>query len=101
MHIRLIENPGNRVWWKMVGESLVEDQLTRIIDEKLAGIQGTNRATTEAWAFYDPKTGANQMTPNQAMQLTAPRSVSPLRVATTFNLQPRALPGAVADLVSR
>jgi hypothetical protein len=38
---------------------------------------------------------------NQAMQLTAPRSVSPLCVATTFNLQPRALPGAVADLVSR
>ena len=38
---------------------------------------------------------------NQAMQLTAPRSVSPLRVATIFNLQPSALPGAVADLVSR
>ena len=38
--------------------------------------------------------------PNQAMQLTAPRSVSPLRVATTFNSQPRALSGAVADLVS-
>jgi hypothetical protein len=40
-------------------------------------------------------------TSNQAMQLTAPRSVSPLRVATTFNLQPRAVSGAVADLVSR
>jgi len=40
-------------------------------------------------------------TPNQAMQLTAPRFVSGLRVATTFNLQPHALPGAVADLVSR
>jgi hypothetical protein len=38
---------------------------------------------------------------NQAMQLTAPRSVSPLSVATTFSLQPRALSGAVADLVSR
>ena len=38
---------------------------------------------------------------NQAMQLTAPRSVSPLSVATTCNLQPRALSGAVADLVSR
>ena len=34
------------------------------------------------------------------MQLTAPRCVPPLRVATTFNLKPRALPGAVADLVS-
>lgn len=39
--------------------------------------------------------------PNQAMQLTAPRSVSPFRVATTFNWQRRALPGAVADLESR
>jgi hypothetical protein len=38
---------------------------------------------------------------NQAMQLTAPRSVFPLSVATPFNLQPRPLPGAVADLVSR
>ncbi len=38
---------------------------------------------------------------NQAMQLTAPRSVSPIRVATTSNLQPHAVPGAVADLVSR
>ncbi len=38
---------------------------------------------------------------NQAMQLTAPRSVSPLSVATTSNLQPHALSGAVADLVSR
>jgi hypothetical protein len=41
------------------------------------------------------------MRPNQAMQLTAPRYVSSLSVATTFGLQPRALPGAVADLVSR
>jgi hypothetical protein len=36
---------------------------------------------------------------NQAMQLTAPVLFPPLRVATTFNSQPRALPGAVADLV--
>jgi hypothetical protein len=55
MHIRFIGNPGNRIWWKMVGKSLVEDQLAHIIDEKLANIQGTNRATTEAWAFYDSK----------------------------------------------
>ena len=39
--------------------------------------------------------------PNQAMQRTALRSVFPLRVATTFSLRPRALSGAVADLVSR
>jgi len=36
---------------------------------------------------------------NQVMQLTAPRLVSPRRAAT-FRLQPRALPGAVADCVS-
>jgi hypothetical protein len=36
--------------------------------------------------------------PNQAMQLTAPRSVSPLRVAKTSNSQLHSLPGAVADL---
>src|SRR5205085_5153043 len=36
---------------------------------------------------------------NQAMQLTAPRSVSPLSLAITSNSQPRALSGAVADLV--
>jgi hypothetical protein len=38
---------------------------------------------------------------NQAMPLTAPRLVSPRKVGITFRLQPRALPGAVADLVSR
>lgn len=54
-HIRFIANPGNRIWWKMVGESLVEDQLARMINEKLASLRGTNRATTEAWAFFDPK----------------------------------------------
>jgi hypothetical protein len=42
-----------------------------------------------------------QCRPNQAMQLTAPRPVLPLRGAITFNSQPRALSGAVADLVSR
>jgi hypothetical protein len=39
--------------------------------------------------------------PNQAMQRTAPRSGSALSVVNTFSLQPRALSGAVADLVSR
>jgi hypothetical protein len=55
MHIRFMANPGNRIWWKMVGESLVEDQLTLLINEKLASVEGTGRATTEAWAFFDPK----------------------------------------------
>ncbi len=59
-HIRFMANPGNRVWWKMVGESLVEDQLARVINEKLAGIEGTDRATTEAWAFFDPKNWRDQ-----------------------------------------
>ena len=40
-------------------------------------------------------------TSNQAMQLTAPALFPPFRVTTTFNLQRRAIPGAVADLVSR
>jgi hypothetical protein len=39
--------------------------------------------------------------PNQAMQRTAPRSVFPPGVATTVISKPRALSGAVADLVSR
>jgi hypothetical protein len=38
---------------------------------------------------------------NQAIQRTAPQPVFPLRVATTFNWQPCALSGAVADLGSR
>jgi len=54
-HIRFMANPGNRVWWKMVGESLIEDRLAHVINEKLASIEGTNRATTEAWAFFDPR----------------------------------------------
>jgi len=46
------------------------------------------------------QTGSNLcLKPRQL--LTAPRSVSPVCLATTFNLQPRALPGAVADLVFR
>jgi hypothetical protein len=36
---------------------------------------------------------------NQAIQLTAPRPVSPLELATISNLRPRAFSGAVADLV--
>jgi hypothetical protein len=51
--------------------------------------------------FQTPPLARATQRPNQAMQLTAPRSVSPLSVATTLNSQPRALSGAVADLVSR
>ena len=54
-HIRFMANPGNRVWWAMVGESVVEDRFARMINEKLADIEGTDRATTEAWAFFDPE----------------------------------------------
>ena len=52
-HVMFMANPGNRIWWKMVGESLVEAKLARVINEKLAVMNG--RATTEAWAFFDPK----------------------------------------------
>ncbi|MEA3072603.1 MAG: hypothetical protein QOD29_4049 [Alphaproteobacteria bacterium] len=45
--------------------------------------------------------GHSPKRPNQAMQLTAPRSVSLPRVATMFNLQPCSFSGAVADLMSR
>lgn len=55
MHIRFMANPGNRVWWKMVGESLVEDKLTLLVNEKLASVEEKGGATTEAWAFFDPK----------------------------------------------
>ena len=39
--------------------------------------------------------------PNHAMQRTAGRSAFPLSVISIFNLQPRALSPAVADLGSR
>ena len=55
MHIKFMANPGNRVWWKMVGESAVEEKLALLINGKLASIEDTGRATTEAWAFFDPK----------------------------------------------
>jgi len=55
MHIRFMANPGNRIWWEMVGQSVVEEKLARMINQKLAGIEGTSLATTEAWAFFDPK----------------------------------------------
>jgi len=55
LHIKFMANPGNRVWWKMVGESVVEAKLARLINDKLAGLEGTTGATTEAWAFFNPK----------------------------------------------
>jgi recombinational DNA repair protein (RecF pathway) len=58
------------------------------------------------WARAHPsnwkaKAILQQQKSSQAMQRAALHSVSPLRVATSFNLQPGALLGAVADLVSR
>ena len=55
MHIRFMANPGNRIWWEMVGESVVEGKMALMINQKLASIEGTDRATTESWAFFDPK----------------------------------------------
>ena len=55
LHIKFMANPGNRVWWKMVGESVVEPKLANLINKRLASVDATTRATTEAWAFFDPK----------------------------------------------
>jgi len=55
LHINVLANPGGRVWWKMVGESLVEEALRMMINEKLDQRAGTDQATTRAWEFYDPK----------------------------------------------
>ncbi len=59
LHINVMGNPGARVWWKMVGESLVERPLVELINTKLSEIEGTDSATTEAWSFYDPKNWAS------------------------------------------
>jgi hypothetical protein len=53
-HIRFMANPGNQVWWKMVGESLVEERFARLINSKLATVADVGQATTQAWAFFDP-----------------------------------------------
>ena len=55
LHINVLANPGAKVWWKMVGEGLVEGPLKKLIQDKLVKREGQNRATTEAWEFYDPK----------------------------------------------
>jgi len=59
-HIRFMANPGNRVWWKMVGESLVEEKLAQLINAQLAKVADIGKATTEAWAFFDPVNWGNQ-----------------------------------------
>ena len=55
LHINVLANPGARVWWQMVGESLVEGPLRGLINKKLKEREGQGQATTEAWEFYDPK----------------------------------------------
>ena len=55
LNINVLANPGARVWWKMVGESLLEEGLRNLINEKLKEREGQKQATTEAWEFYDPK----------------------------------------------
>ena len=44
VQIKFMANPGNRVWWKMVGEGLVEPKLARLINEKLVDADGTEAA---------------------------------------------------------
>ena len=55
LHINVLANAGAKVWWKMVGESLVEMPLRKLINDKLEEREGQSQATTEAWQFYDPK----------------------------------------------
>lgn len=55
LHINVLANPGAQVWWKMVGESLVEPPMRELVNRKLKERVGQNQATTEAWEFYDPK----------------------------------------------
>jgi hypothetical protein len=59
LHINVLANPGAKVWWKMVGESLVEVPLKNLINGKLEERKGQSQATTEAWEFYDPKNWAD------------------------------------------
>lgn len=59
LHINVLANPGAHVWWKMVGESLVEDGLCNLINQKLKEREGQKQATTQAWEFYDPKNWAD------------------------------------------
>ena len=59
LHINVLANPGAKVWWKMVGVSLVEGPLRKLINDKLIEREGRSQATTEAWEFYDPKNWAD------------------------------------------
>ena len=58
LHINVLANPGAKVWWKMVGESLVEKELQELVNRKLEEREGQERSTSEAWGFYDPKNWA-------------------------------------------
>ncbi len=55
VHIRFLANPGAKIWWEMVGESLVESELRGLVNRRLKELEGQGQATTEAWEFFDPK----------------------------------------------
>lgn len=55
LHIKVLANPGARVWWGMVGISLVEEGLRKRIENSLAAVMSKDAETTKAWEFYDPK----------------------------------------------
>ncbi len=55
VHIKFLANPGTRIWWEMVGESVVESELRGLVNRKLKELEGQGQATTEAWEFFDPK----------------------------------------------
>jgi hypothetical protein len=49
-----IMSPNGQLAW-LACRSKIGELLARVINEKLAGIEGTDRATTEAWAFFDAR----------------------------------------------
>jgi hypothetical protein len=53
--MKVLSNPGTRIWWNIAGNSLVESNLRDRIDAELTAREGTGQATTEAWDFYDPE----------------------------------------------
>ena len=55
LHIIFLANPGVKMWWEMVGASLVETELRGLVNRKLKEREGQKRATTEIWEFFDPK----------------------------------------------
>jgi hypothetical protein len=59
LHLNVLANPGARVWWAKVGESLVEKDLRAFVNRRLAE-QERKASATVNWDFYDPKNWGSQ-----------------------------------------